>query len=243
MKIGGVSGPIGLSVAVFLALELLTWWPKAMLWLWPAWVIIFGLGGFYVSRDQGESAGRWLVLIWLSLPATGALALLLPSNGFIHVYFMVIAGLFGWWLKMGARVQRIPIVNDTVTQFLLLLDVGLVLSWEFVLSGPDMLAMSLIWIIAAALSWQAWSGTGNSSGLALVTSLSMALVLTELSWLLLYWPIHWLAAAGIIATAYYVCFHLVSRSFKGSIGWGIATEYGLVGTLAVSIILWINQWT
>jgi len=243
MKLGGDFGPVGLIVSLFfIFLELMIWWPTVAIWSIPVWLIVFGLGAWRMSKDEEGLNRQRLSLISLSLPALVALALLLPDNGLIHVYFLLIVLFFGWFAKVGSQIQM-DWWNGAVTMFLLIFNLGLILAWKAWSGTADILILGLIWVVLAILGWQAFVSVAHRRKVAVLVGLTLALVLTELGWLLFYWPLHWLAITGIVATAYYVCFHLITASWRGRMTWGVIVEYSLVSIVAVSVIIWTNQWT
>jgi hypothetical protein len=73
-------------------------------------------------------------------------------------------------------------------------------------------------------------------------SLGLAVAVTQLGWVMQFWPLHYVVQAGVAVVAYYVVFNLLSISFERKLSRADMIEYGAVGGLGLIILLFTANW-
>lgn len=233
-----------LALLFFAGLELMILFQR---WIFPFVSVLFVLLAVGVLLVRIEEQGRFrttqIILPLLAVAGFIGFAAFLPANGWLHAYFVLASLLLFWLLKHGAKVAY-PTWNWTLATIVLFLDTATVLGLRFHLydSMPLLAVLSLIFTVCFLIYYQGQRRVVKLRSDAALTALAVALVLTELAWVLQFLPLHYVVQAGVLVSLYYVFFHLISVSYERLVTRKDVVEYMVVGTCALLLILSTAQW-
>lgn len=214
-------------------------------WISLSLSILFGLmtAGVLLIRREESADFHFTQGILPILSAAGltTFALFLPTSPLLHLYFLAAGLIFYFLLQYGGK-QAYPNWNWAITAATLFVDTAAVLGWHFHMAQSLVAALFLVWLIAFALAWQALRRVPKAEGEALLLALSIALVLAEIAWILQFTPLHFFIQAGVVVTAYYATFQLLTRSFEATLTRRVMVEFGVVAGSALTILLLFAQW-
>lgn len=214
-------------------------------WIIISLVVLFGLvtaGVLFIRREESEDFHFTQgILPVLSAIGLTAFALFLPASALLHLYFLGASLLFYFLLQFGGK-QAYPTWNWGITAATLFVDVAAVLGWHFHVARSLLVTLFLVWLIIFLLAWQALRRVPRAEAEALLLSLCLAFVLTEIAWALQFTPLHFFIQAGIVVTTYYLIFEILSRSFAAALTQRDVVEYAVVGSVALGLLLTAAQW-
>lgn len=205
-------------------------------------VTVVTLGVILVRLEEGGRFG--LVHSILPILATTGLvgfAFLLPTTPVLHLYILVAGLIFFFLLKHGAR-EAYPIWNWTLSLAIYFLNIAFILGLRFHLYIPVLLVLLLVLVISSLMIVQALRRVTQTANELVLPTLTMALVLTEVAWVLQFLPSHYLVQAAVVAILYYVIFNLVSLSYTRKLKRHDIIEYIGVGVVASLLILVSTRW-
>lgn len=214
-------------------------------WLFPLISILFGLVAVGIMLVRIEERGafhvRQAVLPVLGVAGLTSFGLFLPHTSLLHLYFVGASLILFWLLRHGAK-QAYPTWNWTLSTMVFFFDVAPILGLRFHLYLPIVVVLGVIFIVTFLLTLQAIRRASSLLSDAILISLSISLVLTQLAWTLQFLPLHYVVQAGVLVAFYYVFFHLVSVSYERRITRRDVTEYAAVAGLALGLILLNARW-
>lgn len=181
------------------------------------------------------------VLPALAVSGAVSFSLFLPVTALVHLFMALSALLFYFLLTWGAR-EAYPTWNWTLAIALFFLNAASVLGWRYYLYAPILALLFLIALVSALTLWQSWRRLSAPPGQAVAVAAAGALVLTEAAWVLQFLPLHYLIQAGVLTTFYYLIFNLTRISAERSLRRQDLFEYGMVGGLALFIVLVLARW-
>ena len=231
-----------LSLLFFAGLELIAGFHR---WIWALSAILLALLAYGVILVRTEEAHRFhptqAILPILTAAGLTGFSLFLPNTAIRHIYFVVAALVFFWLLKNAAK-QAYPTWNWAITLLVLFLNMAVILGIRFHLFLPIMFVLTVTFAISFLLSAQAIRRLASSIAHTLLISLSLGLVVTEVVWVLQFLPLHFLVQAGIIVVVYYVFFHIISLSLENQLERRQVTEYAVLGTATLLLLLLSARW-
>lgn len=232
-----------LAVLFFVGLELIEAFHR--------WIIIMAIGllillmyGIALLRIEEREHFKLVQAVLPVMAATGltGFAFFLPKVPLIHAYFALAALLFYFLLRQGARMAY-PTWNWMISTIVLFVNLAIVLGLRFHLYWPVIYTLGLVCLASLIISWQAFYRVIPSGRHTLLLSVSLALVLTEVSWILLFLPLHYFVQAGILVTFYYVSFHLLTLGIENKLARRQILEYIGLGLAAFVTLLLTARWT
>lgn len=231
-----------IALLFFAGLELIFAFQRGVL---VSLLILFGLmaaGAAFIRREESEDF-HFTQTILPVLAAVGltAFALFLPSSSLLHLYFLAASLTFYFLLQFGARLAY-PTWNWGLSAIVLYVDVAAILGWHFHLGRSIFVTLLLTWLTIFLLAWQALRRIPGGESEALLTALSISFAAGELTWVLQFMPLHFLVQAGIVLVFYYICFHILTKSFAASLTRRDMVESSLVAGAAVGILLLFTRW-
>lgn len=214
-------------------------------WLLAVTAILLATVVYGIGLVRYEEAGRWRT-IQIILPALAAvgltgLAFFLPRTELLHVYFAIASVLFYGVLRHGAR-RAYPTWNWTISLVVLFVNLAVVLGIRWHLYVSLTATLVALFIIAFLISWQALARATDSARYAVAMSFGLALVMTEIGWVLQFLPLFFLVQAGIVSTFYYVFFYCLSFSIQGTLTRQKMIEYSSLGLGALLVLLLSAHW-
>lgn len=231
-----------LSVLFFIGLELVVVFHH---WILLSSLILLGalIYGIILVRieEGGDFHPTQAILPILTAAGLTGLAVFLPLTPTIHVYFAVSATLFYWLLRNGARYAY-PTWNWVLSTIVLFLNVAVALGFRFNVYLPVIITLLAVFFVSWLVSYQALRRVTSSMLHTCLLALALSLVLTELTWVLQFLPVHFLIQAGVIVVVYYVVFHLLSLSLQHQLTRRHLFEYIGLGALAMTILLATARW-
>lgn len=238
-----VSHYVLLAVLFFVGLELIEAFHR--------WIIVMALGlilllvyGVALLRIEEKGQFRFVQAVLPTMAATGltGFGFFLPKVPLIHIYFVLAALLFYFLLRQGARMAY-PTWNWMISTIVLFVNFSIVLGLRFHLFLPVTLTLFFVFIAALLVSWQAFYRIVPPGRHTMLLSVSLALVLSEISWILFFLPLHYVVQAGILVTFYYVSFHLITMAFEKKLARRQVWEYVGLGLAAFVALLLTARWT
>lgn len=231
-----------LAALFFVGLELVGAFHQ---WLIPATAILLAVVIYGIFLIRHEEAGRFR-LVQLILPALGAggltgLAFFLPRTELLHGYFLLASFVFYGLVRHGAR-QAYPTWNWMISLLVLFVNVAIILGIRFHLYVSISATLMALFTVIFLLSYQALYRVAASAQSAVVLSLGLSLVMTQIAWTLQFLPLFWLIQSGILVTFYYVFFYSVALSLEGHLTRQRLLEYGSLSLIALLILLFSARW-
>ena len=181
------------------------------------------------------------VLPALAVSGAVSFSLFLPVTALVHLFMVLSALLLYFLLSLGAR-EAYPTWNWTIALVLFFLNAASCLGWRYYLYAPILVLLVLIAAISGLTLWQGWRRLNAPRGQAIAVAMGGALVLTEVAWALQFLPLHYLIQAGVLTASYYLIFNLTRISLKRHLQRSDLFEYGMVGVVALFIVLLLARW-
>jgi len=206
-------------------------------------VVLVVITGVILVRFEEKKRFMPTQVILPALAATGlsGFAFLLPTTPILHVY-IIAAGLILFFILKHGTKQAYPIWSWVLSMVVYFLNVAFILGLRFHLYMPVLLLLCLILIVSVLMALQALRRTAKSIIHIILPVMALALILTEVTWVLQFLPSHYFVQAGIITILYYVIFNLVSLSYARRLKRLDVIEYAGIGFVALLIILVSAQW-
>ncbi|MDP3997469.1 MAG: hypothetical protein U1C49_03295 [Candidatus Andersenbacteria bacterium] len=231
-----------LSLLFFVGLELMMSFQQ---WIMGVAVVLLLLISYGIFLVRWEERGRFnltqTVLPVLTAMGLAGFSLFIPLTPLIHMYYVLAAVVFFLLLRHGAK-QAFPTWNWIITVLVFFLNTAVVLGLRYHLFLPLLLTLVFIFLASFLLLLQALRRVLPGLLKGVLLSLGVAMVLTQLAWVLQFLPIHFLVQAGVIVVFYYVLFHLIRIGYEGKSGRHEITEYVILGTAALLLLLLTARW-
>ncbi len=232
-----------LSLFLFIGLELLFIVHRWLFLLLLILLAILIIGIFLIRSEEGEQFHITQTIL-PTLAAFGfvAFAVYLPLTAFIHVYFFLCAVAFFFIIKYGAK-QAWPTWNAIISVAVLTTVIAPIIGWRFIFYTPVWAIILILFPAIALMAFQSLLRYIPTTAEAGLVSLIIAFVLSELTWILQFLPLHFVVQSGCIVTAYYGILQIITASYEGTLTRRFALEYGFVGTLAMLLLLLTAKWS
>lgn len=231
-----------LSLLFFAGLELIAWWHR---WIIVLVIVLLFLVilGIVLLRLEEEISWQLseVVLPIMAAASFVSFSLFLPQTFLRHIFYAAAALIFYWLLKNGVR-RAYPTWNWGISTAIVLVGSAAILGIRWHLYTSILTTLALVAFMIFMMTLQAWLPQTKNRNRALLLSAGLTLALTEITWVLLFLPWHFLILAGIIATIFYVAFHLISINLERPIKRQDLHEYLLVGSISLLILLSLGVW-
>lgn len=231
-----------LALILFAGLEVTFIFPSAVV---LSLIVVFSLmttGILFLRREESQDFHFTQgILPVLAAAGLTTFALFLPGSSLLHLYFLGASLLFYFLLEFGGK-WAYPTWNWGITAAVLFVDVATVLGWHFHVAQSLIITLFLVWLITFLLAWQALHRVPGARREALLIACALAFALAQIAWALQYTPLHFFIQTGIIMTAYYVMFQMLSRSFENALTRRDVIEYAVVVSIALTLLLTYAQW-
>lgn len=232
-----------LSLLFFAGLELISVFHA---WVWLVSGILLVLVGFGIVLIRIEERGYFhptqIILPVLAAVGLTGFSFFLSSGPWLHLYFAASALMLFFLMKHGAR-QAYPTWNWVISVIVLALGLAIIFGWRFFLYIPVLLVlvpvMAVVWLVGI----QSLQRVAPSLREAILLAGTIGFALTEVGWVLLFLPLHYLIQAGLLVALYYVFFHLVSISYERKLTRHDIMEYVTIGLVAFILVLTTARWT
>ncbi len=234
----------------YVLLSLLFWVGLELLTQFSGWMIVVGIAlilvmaaGVALVRIEEQHAFHPTQAVLPVLAAAGLIGftLFLPRTGLLHIYFILATLIFFWLLKHGTR-QAYPTWNWTLTMVVLFLDLAVIFGIRYHLYSPLVWILTTAFIVTWLASLQALRRVTGNWWETYLPTLALAVAVTEISWIMQFWSVHYIVQAGIAVVAYYVGFNLLSISFERKLTRTDAWEYIAVGGVGLLLLLLTAKW-
>lgn len=157
-------------------------------------------------------------LLWLVMPAVfliGVFGTVAAAPAGIGLFLAVLASyIFYYYHRHFPSPIPLYLEQTFVLYGAFLLSVFL-WSLNFYFTPPGWVISLVILAGFFPLFWQAFYKMKHSAGDAALDGLVAALLLVEMSWVMLYWPVHFFTTAVVSFTAFYLVYMLSVQYFKG----------------------------
>lgn len=211
--------------------------------LLAALLAVIVVAGVALLKAEEGVRFRLAAAVLPALAVSGAVSfsLFLPVTALVHLFMALSALLLYFLLAWGAR-EAYPTWNWTLAFVLFFLNAASSLGWRYYLYAPILVLLVLIALVSGLTLWQGWRRLNVPKGQALAVAAGGALVLTEVAWVLQFLPLHYLIQASMLTAGYYLIFNLTRLSFKRQLYRSDLLEYGMVGVVALVIVLLLARW-
>jgi hypothetical protein len=203
-------------------------------------VIVLGVVIVRAEEGQGFHPTQYILPIFAVAGLLGY-SLFLTTNLWLHAFFVIAAVFLFLLLKHGAR-QAYPTWNWVLSHIVLFLTLAVIFGWRYHLYTPVLAVLALSLLSIFFISLQSLQRVAPLFLDAVLLALAISFVLTQITWLLLFLPLHFIVQAGIILILYYILFHLISQAYEKGFKRRDVVEYLLVGACALFLILITAQW-
>lgn len=214
-------------------------------WLYAFLAVLFVLlmAGIWLVRFEEGERFQFHQVILPSLAVIGltSFSLFLPYSPLLHLYFALAALLFFWLLKHGSK-QAYPTWNWTIATTIFYCNAAVVLGLRFHFFLPVLLTLILLFVLSFLISVQAVRRLIDPPRYAVLLALCLAIAITELAWVLLFLPAHFLVLAGVLVVFYHVAFHLFSVSAERPVHLRDVAEYGIIAVIALLMLFASARW-
>lgn len=232
-----------LSLFLFIGLELLF---VVHRWLFVLLFILLGIlmiGIFLIRKEEGgQFHGTQTILPTLAAFGFTAFAVYLPLTVFIHVYFLLCAGAFFLIVKYGAK-QAWPTWNEIISVAVLFTVIAPIIGWRFMLYTPVWIVIVILFPLVALMALQSLLRYAPNSMEAGLLALVVAFVLSEITWVLQFLPLHFVVQSGCIVTLYYGIMRTCTAAYEGLLSRRSIIEYSVVSGSAVLLLLLTARWS
>lgn len=211
--------------------------------LLAALLAVIVVAGVALLKAEEGVRFRLAAAVLPALAVSGAVSfsLFLPVTALVHLFMVLSALLLYFLLALGAR-EAYPTWNWTLALILFFLNAASSLGWRYYLYVPILILLVLIALVSGLTLWQGWRRLNVPKGQALAAAAGGALVLTEVAWTLQFLPLHYLIQASILTAGYYLMFNLTRISLTRPLRRSDLFEYGMVGVVALFIVLLLARW-
>ncbi|HLC48920.1 MAG TPA: hypothetical protein VJI96_00855 [Candidatus Andersenbacteria bacterium] len=232
-----------LSLFLFIGLELLFVIHRWLFLLFFIFLAILIIGIFLIRSEEGEQFHpTQTILPGLAAFGFGALAIYLPLTSFLHIYFLVCAILFFFILKHGAK-QAYPTWNMVISPAVLFTVIAPAIGWRFTLYTPVWVMLAILFPIIVLIAFQSLLRYTKTLGEAGMIALSLGFVLTEITWILQFLPLHFIVQAGLIVAIYHTIVQLSILTIEKNLTKRTILEYSLAGAGALLILGITAHWS
>lgn len=231
-----------LALLFFGGLELIFYIHRFIPLLTGLLTMVVVAGVVLLKAEEGQRfTATSLVLPALTVTGAVSFSLFLPVTALVHLFMAAMGLLFYCLLTWGAR-QAYPTWNWALAVIIFFLNAASVLGWRYYLYVPILFILSLSAVVAWLILWQSWQRLPTAPGQAVLLASGGALVLVELTWVLQFLPLHYLIQASILTIFYYLFFNLTRLYWRGQVRRVDLWEYGMVGVIALTIVLLLARW-
>lgn len=232
-----------LSLFLFIGLELLFVVHRWLFLLLFILLAILIIGIILIRHEEGEQFHITQTIL-PTLAAFGfvAFAVYLPITAFIHVYFLLCAIAFFFILKHGAK-QAWPTWNAIISIAVLCTVIAPIIGWRFTLYTPVWIIILLIFPAIALMAFQSLLRYTDNTAQAGLVALVLAFVLSQLTWLLQFTPLHFVVQSGCIIAVYYGAMHVITATYEGVLHKRATIEYVAVSVAAILLLLLTARWS
>src|SRR3989338_4958431 len=232
-----------LALFLFIGLELLFVIHHWLFILLGILLVILVIGIVLIRSEEGDQFHpTQTILPTLAAFGFAAFAVYLPLTAFIHIYFVMCAVAFFFILKYGAK-QAWPTWNAIISVAVLTTVIAPIIGWRFTFYSPVWIILLLVFPAIALMAFQSLLRFTDNTAEAGLISLIVAFVLSELTWLLQFLPLHFVVQSGCIVAAYYGIIQTTTAAYEGILNRKLAIEYGVVGSIATILLLLTASWS
>lgn len=233
-----------LSLFLFIGLELLFVIHNWLYILFAIFIAILFIGILLIRSEEGKGRFHPTQIILPTLAAVGfvSLAVYLPMNFFLHAYFIACAMLFFFILKYGAKMAW-PTWNMVISLAVTFAIIAPTIGWRFTFYTPVWIMLAVLFPVIVLMAFQSllrYTGTMDD---AIIVSLCIGFVLTEVAWILQFLPLHFIVQAGILLALYYVAIQITAATVEQKLQRKTIIEYSLMGAGAILLLALTANWS
>ena len=231
-----------LSLFLFIGLELLFVIHNWLFILFAIFISILFIGILLIRSEEGRGFHPTQMILPI-LAAVGfvSLAVYLPITFYLHIYFAACASLFFFILKYGAR-QAWPTWNIVISLAVTFAIIAPTIGWRFTFYTPVWIMLAVLFPAIALLAFQSLLRYTNTMDDAIMVSLCIGFVLTEVAWILQFLPLHFIVQAGILLALYYMAIQITISTVERTLSRKTIIEYCIIGAIAVLLLALTANW-
>ena len=206
-------------------------------------LIAIVIAGVFVIRyeEYGKFSPYQAILPSLAVMGLAFFALFLPVVWWLHAYLIGAAICTYYVLKHGAK-QAYPTWNTAVSLITLFVVLATVIGGRFHFYIPIPALLIACFIVATLVGVQFLLRYTPDISEAWLLSIIIALVITQVIWVMQFLPLHYLVQSGIALTVYYATSQLTARHYERSLTHREIIEYLIFGGIAAFALLLTARW-
>lgn len=232
-----------LSLFLFIGLELLFVIHRWLFVLFFIFLAILVVGVFLIRSEEGSKFHpTQTILPTLAAFGFAGLAVYLPLTMFLHGYFILCAVLFFFILKYGAK-QAWPTWNMVISLAVLFAIIVPAIGWRFTFYTPVWAMLAIVYVITSLMAFQFILRYTRTNADAGIVALAIGFVLTEITWLLQFLPLHFIVQAGFIVATYHTITQLIVLALEKNLHRKTILEYSLAGGVAILLLIATARWS
>ena len=189
------------------------------------WQLLAGVGGlilattvinYFVHRAGKNRLEEFtfllLPVLWVS---ASTVVIFLQNTKFWEIIFVYLLGIifFRLQLRLQARTNSVFLENIFfLSAFGIFLGIWAI---DFFFTPAWWLIMALMFVFSVILFWMGIFNTHAERREKVIYTLFLAFALTEISWALLFWPLHFVSMAIVAAVIFYLAWTMARLHFLG----------------------------
>ena len=189
------------------------------------WQLLTGLGGLivvttiinYFLHRKGihRIEGFTFLLVPIFWISASSIFIFLQNTKFWETIFVYALGVIFLKLQLSLQARFNSVFSENIfflSTFGIFLGIWAI---NFFFTPAWWIIMALVFVFSAILFWIGIFNTHAESKEKLTYALLLALGLTEISWALLFWPLHFLSMTIVIAIIFYLAWTMTRLHFLG----------------------------
>jgi hypothetical protein len=230
-----------LSILLFAGLEIVfrgRYHPLLSLFIFLVALI---LGIVFIRLEERKLHTTHIILPLAAVVGAVSFTFFLLPTGWVHAYFLACAVLFFAILRYGAR-RAYPTWNWTLSMAVYFLLLAAAVAWRFYFYIPLILLLGIVFIVTWLMNWQILRTVVRFGNDAVLLATVLAFVMTQITWVFQFLPLHYLSQASMLVTFYYVAFHLIRVAQLRGLRRQDILEYTIVGIGIFIFIALTSTW-
>ena len=162
---------------------------------------------------------------------------------YVIIFFLIMMGIRGIILNLEYKIKPRLTYNILISTTIITAFLGYATIWAFYFyfyfyfNFSVYLMLSLIFIFTAILFYQLIHLTGILGMRTFIFALIASLLITEIAWLISFWPVEYIFSALLILVCFYVMWGVMHHKFEETLTKRLLFEYLIIGSVKFFILL------
>lgn len=216
------------------------------------WQFLLGIGGLIVLTTvinffvHGKGIHRVEEFTFLLFPVlwigASTVVIFLQNTKFWEIVFVYVLGIVFFRLQLNLRERTNSVFLENIfflSSFGIFLGIWAI---DFFFTPAWWLIMALVFVFSVILFWTGIFNTHADLKEKIIYSLLLAFALTEISWALLFWPLHFVSIAIVISVIFYLAWTITRLHFLGLLNKKKIAYYSGFSFLIIFVTLSTAVW-